>query len=418
MRTERLLRNTAAHRRLQRPHVKRDLEFEFELGDRMASLNPADWDELASGQSVFLSRAALTHFEVSGPRSICSRYGVMYREGVAVAGLVVRIVTLGEAPPRGEVVVPRRSGAFRVSSRAPEGLSAVTPEFRARRAMVCGDFYVGGFHGVLLREGVDLGGLWPAITSMLHQIESREGLSREHDIILIKDIPGSAISETRLLRHGQFRRVEVSPNMVLPLSARWANYEDYLAHLNVRYRLSATRAARDLLRQGVVSQALSDLRPWSARMHELYLSVQRRSTANLIALPEEFLATLADALGPEQFRCTALMKEENLIGFSITIKDRDTAVCYCLGWDTEVGQQSPLLPSLLHAVVRDAFSLGCRQINFGRTALRAKGQMGAQPEPSETWAYHVRPELERSLGPVLDTLSHAPYGEQATPLPI
>lgn len=417
MRTERLLRNSATHRRLGRPQVKSDLEFSFVLGDRIACMNPVHWDELAEGNSLLLSRAVLGQFETSGPQSIRTRYGMIYHDELPVAALVVRIVTLGEPGASPDTTASRRNGNYRALSRPSDGMMDLRPEAPLRSAMICGDYYAGGFHGVLLRDESALGRLWPAITTLLQRIEVQEGLSREHDFILIKDIPANATSETRLLRHSQYRRVESSPNMVLPLSSRWKQYEDYLAHLNVRYRLSAVRAARDLLRQGVVSQPLSDLAPWASRMHALYLSVQRRSITNFIPLPQGFLPALAAILNPEQFRCTALMKEGALIGFSFTLKDRDTALCYCLGWDTEVGQQSPMLPSLLHAVIRDALDMGCKRVNFGRTALRAKAQMGAQPEPSELWVYHARPELDLPMVPLLDTLSHAPYGEQATPLP-
>lgn len=418
MRTERLLRNSATHRRFGRPMVKSDLEFNFVLGDRIAYMNPAHWDDLAEGKSLLLSRSVLGHFEESGPPAIRTRYGMIYHNELPVAALVVRIVTLGEpgAPP--DTTTPRRNGNYRALSRPSEVVMGLTPEIPPRSAMICGDYYVGGFHGVLLRDETALGRLWPAIATLLQRIEVQEGLSREHDVILIKDIPGSVTSETRLLRHAQFRRIDSSPNMVLPLSPRWKQYEDYLAHLNVRYRLSAVRAARDLLRQGIVAQPAGEFAPWATRMHELYLSVQRRSITNFIPLPQGFIPALAGLLNPEQFRCTTLMKEDVLIGYSFTIKDRDMAICYCLGWDTEVGQQSPMLPSLLHGVIRDALAMGCRQVNFGRTALRAKAQLGAHPEPSELWVYQARTELELPMVPLLDTLSHAPYGEQATPLPL
>lgn len=418
MRTERLLRNSATHRRFGRPLVKSDLEFNFVLGDRIACMNPAHWDELAEGKSLLLSRASLGHFEESGPQSIRTRYGMIFHDAVPVAALVVRIVSMGEPPAVPDTAQPHRTGNFRASVRPSDGMMNLKPEVPSRSVLICGDYYVGGFHGVLLRDESALGRLWPAIATVLQRIALQEGLDPEHDFILIKDIPGSATSETRLLRHSQYRRVESSPNMVLSLAARWKSYEDYLAHLNVRYRLSAVRAARDLLRQGIVAEPLSDLAPWASRMHALYLSVQRRSISNFIPLPQDFLPGLAAMLHTEQFRCTALMKDGTMVGFSFTLKDRDTALCYCLGWDTEVGQQSPMLPSLLHAVIRDALNLGCRQVNFGRTALRAKAQMGAQPEAAELWVYETRSGLEPPVAPLLDTLSHAPYGEQATPLPL
>ncbi len=418
MRTERLLRNAATHRRLGRPMVKGDLEFNSVLGDRIAYMNPVHWDGLAEGKSLLLSRAVLGHFEESGPRSIRLRYGMIYHKEVPVAALAVRILKLEENPVSTDTIAPRRNGGYRTLARPAESTVNFAPEMPGRSVMICGDYYVGGFHGILLRDEGELGKLWPAIATLLQRIEVQEGLSRERDFILIKDIPANATSETRLLRHSQYRRVDSSPNMVLPLSPRWKQYEDYLAHLNARYRLSAMRAARDLLRQGIVTQPLTNLAHWAPRMHDLYLSVQRRSITNFIPLPQNFLSALAGLLNPDQFHCTALMKEETLIGYSFTIKDRDTAVCYCLGWDTEVGQQSPMLTSLLHAVICDALEMGCKQVNYGRTALRAKAQMGAHPEPSELWVYHARPELDLPMVPLLDTLSHAPYGEQATPLPL
>ena len=105
-----------------------------------------------------------------------------------------------------------------------------------------------------------------------------------------------------------------------------------------------------------------------------------------------------------------------MLGFVVTLKDRDTANCYCLGWEPEAESASTLLSSLLHAVVRDALALSCTQINFGRTALRAKAQLGAHPDQTELWVQHAQPDLERPMGNVLETLSHAPAGKPTTPV--
>lgn len=418
MRLERGLRNVGSTRRLGRQPVKADLDFSFAVGDRIGCMNPGHWDALAAGQSLFLSRAFRTHFEEHGPRSVHMRYGMIYRDDLPVAAVVVHVLKMPESRNGSIGASTRRASNYRLASRIADQALDVAQATPSRSAMICGDYYAGGFHGVLLRDGEDLGRLWPAITTLLQKIEMQEGLDRERNFILIKDVPALAASETRALRHALYRRVDSSPNMVLPLSPRWKSYDDYLSQLNVRYRLCAVRATRDLLRQGIESRPLNDLNGWAARMHVLYLNVQRRSGVSFVSLPENFLPGLTGILEAGQYRCTALFKEETLVGFSFTLKDRDTAVCYCLGWDTEMGQQSPILPSLLHNVISDALDMGCARINFGRTALRAKAQLGAHPEPSELWIYHGRPELDLPLVPLLDTLSHAPYGDQATPLPL
>lgn len=418
MRLERGLRSAGSSRRVGRQPVKDELDFNFVVGDRVACMNSVHWDALATGQSIFLSRAFRTHFEEYGPRSVRIRYGMIYRDDIPVAAVVVHVLKLPDFRNGSNGTSTRRVGTYRLASRVAEQPLEVSHTPPSRSVLICGDYYVGGFHGVLLRDGEELGKVWPAIATLLHKIEMQEGLHREQSFILIKDAPASTTSETRALRHALYRRVDSSPNMVLPLSPRWRTYDDYLSQLNVRYRLCAVRAARDLIRQGIESRPLSGLDQWSVRMRALYMNVQRRSGVSFISLPENFLAALARILTPEQFRCTALFKDETLMGFSFTLKDQDTAVCYCLGWDTEAGQQSPILPSLLHNVISDALEMGCARINFGRTALRAKAQLGAHPEASELWIYHGKPELDLPLVPLLDTLSHAPYGDQATPLPL
>lgn len=406
------------HRRLGRPMTKSDLDFNYVLGDRIAYMNPTHWDDLAAGKSLFLSRSFRLHFEEHSPHAIRARYGMIYHKDEPVAAVVVQIVKLAEPGASADLQVSRRNGSYRMLSRSSEITTNLPSEAPTRSAMICGDYYAGGFHGIMLRNEGELGKFWPAITTLLQKIALQEGLSAERDYILIKDIPATAASETRVLRQCRYRRVESSPNMALSLSPRWKEYDDYLAHLNVRYRLCAVRASRDLLRQGIIARPVVDLESCSNRLQEMYMNVQRRSSTNFIPLSQSFLPALAQGLSRDQFRCTGLFQAEHLLGFSFTLKDRETAICYCLGWDTEFGQQSPMLPSLLHSVLSDALEMGCSRVNFGRTALRAKAQLGAHPEQTELWVYHGRPEIDLPMVPLMDTLSHAPYGEQATPLPL
>lgn len=418
MRTDRGLRGSAASRRLGRPLAKSELDFNFVLGDRIASMNPAHWDTLAIGKSLLLSRDLLGNFEETGPRSINTRYGMIFQKDVPVAAAVVHVVNLPAERIPTDTALSRRGGTFHMLNRPVETAFELGAPPAAPSVLICGDYYAGGFHGVLLRDENELGKLWPALTTLLQKIALQEGLKGERDFILLKDVPTTVNAETRLLRNSQYRRVDSSPNMILPLLARWKRYEDYLAHLNVRCRLSAVRSARDLLKQGVTFKPLTDLAGSARRLHELYMNVQRRVGQNVVLLPEEFLPALALALGTDQFRCTGLFRAEDLLGFAFTLKDRDTAICYCLGWDTDAGQQSPMLPALLHRVVADALELGCGRVNFGRTALRAKAQVGAYPEQSEVWIHHTRAELDLPVSQLLDTISHAPYGDQSTPLPL
>jgi hypothetical protein len=119
MRTERLLRNAAAHRRVGRSPVKSDLDFNIVLGDRIAYMNPVHWDELAEGKSLLLSRVFLSHFEEAGLRSIRMRYGMIYRKDTPAGAVVVRILKLAEASVAAEPAPPRRNYDYRYRRHVP-----------------------------------------------------------------------------------------------------------------------------------------------------------------------------------------------------------------------------------------------------------------------------------------------------------
>lgn len=416
MRTERLARGETGTRRLGRPIQKADLEFDLALGDRIDFMNPQHWDGLAAPASILLFRDYLRLVEDHGPRGVRARYGMIYHKGEPVAALVARLVRMPEdstpdAPP------PRRASLYRMARRDTAFAVEPIPAPAPRRAIICGDLHIAGFHGIATRDDRALSDLWPAITALLQRIHLQEGMNRERDFILIKDIPATAASGARQLRHAQFRKFDTSPGMVLDLSSRWRSYEDYLAQLNVRYRLGAVRSMRDLVRQGYETAALQDLDGAAVRLQELFLQVQR-GAGHLFAWDRGFLPGLARILGPERFRCSTLERDGQIIGFAFTAKDRDSALCIATGWDTERCGDQPILSALLHGVVRDALEMGCSRVCFGRSALRAKAQLGAHPEQSELWVRHAQPELDMPLLPLIDTLSHAPHGGQAAPLPL
>ena len=381
----------------------------FVVGECLDYLNVETWDSLVAGQSLFLSRAYQEVLHASGPRTLQNRYGLIYDGSQAIAAMVVHLIDEEKSPenssrlrlPAAEV----EQGGFEENDwiqRAPT--STVSP----RQTMLCGDYYTGGFHGVAIHPRRSLASLWPAITGFLDRVKRQEGfVSRGQDCIVIKDIPSTLASGTRALRSSQYRPLSTSSSMHMTLPGRWECFDDYLNHLNVRHRMGAYRVVRDLSRAGVRMVPIDDLGASGERMHELHRMVQRNDQSGLPAMPVGFLTALVQRLGQDQYRCTGLIQDDTLVGYVTTLKDRDTAVCYSLGWDTALGGGLRLLPALLHGVIKDALTLGCSQIDFGRTALKAKAQIGAHPRASESWI-QWKGDVPLDFGRLLEPLSHAP----------
>lgn len=395
--------------------------FSYAVADSLRFLNGADWDALAAGQSIFMSRAYQEVLRNSGPRSLQTRYGLVYAREKAVAAVVAHIVRPENQPSSTRENWADDNSSFHHNVVEHDWIRRTRDErFHPRSLLICGDPFVGGFQGVAIHESMDMAMLWPAIAGFLERVQLQARFEPERDCVIIKDIPATISSDARALRTYQYRRLNSSSSMHFSMPTRWKSYEDYVEHLNIRHRMGAYRVARDVARAGIEARNVEKLAPLAQRIHSMYLSVQQKGGMDLGTLPADFFPALTDRLGNDAFRCTGLYQRNELVAFVITIRNGDQAVCYGLGWDRERCAGLPVLPALLHAVIGNALDLGCHEIDFGRTALKAKAQVGAHPHASETWVQQstAAMELPGWLHGAVEPLSHSPVPDPVVSLSI
>src|SRR5580698_8889017 len=68
--------------------------FGFAFADRVDFLDPARWDAVTAGSSVFLKREVLRVIEDHGPENIQPRYTMVFRDEKPVAAIAAQIVTV------------------------------------------------------------------------------------------------------------------------------------------------------------------------------------------------------------------------------------------------------------------------------------------------------------------------------------
>src|SRR6185295_15979911 len=193
----------------------------------------------------------------------------------------------------------------------------------------------------------------------------------------------------------------------LDVDPAWRSYDDYLAALDAKYRRNAKDQLKKLLAAGCTIEPVTDLAPHAPRLHELYKSVQGNASVRLVTLTENCLPALAGALGPD-FRCTAVRRGGELLGFVTTLRDGPTAIAYYIGFDRAAAVEGlPIYLRLLHATIGDAISWGCTRLSLGRTALEPKASMGAKPEPLSFWLRHRVSALNWMFRGLLDVVPHS-----------
>ena len=385
-------------KRLGTPDGVRDLlgpgRWEFNLSEELDDQPPGAWDALAESGSLFLRPAFLKVVERAGPVNLQPCYATVLRDGRPVAAVSAQRIELAGKQLRSFLRSlegsPRSSGA--VQRIAISGLRNC-----GARVLVCGSALSCGLHGIMFRQGEDPALMWHAVVEALERIRDADDLTGATDVLLVKDVPPDLPSARDALTARGYRPIDNEPNMVLPVDPSWKTHRDYLSSMASKYRRSFEKVLRRVEESGYRTEPLDDIASCASELHRLYLHLQRRAKLRPVALPEEFLPTLAEALG-ESFRCMVLRDgAERLVGFVTVIHDGDTAVGYFMGYDPKVNRIVPVYLRLLHAVVEEALRAGRHFVSFGRTALDPKARLGAEPVPLSVWVRHQQPSLHTAI---------------------
>ena len=385
--------------------------FGFVFADRIDYVDPVRWDAVTQSAGFFLRRDVLRVVENHGPENIVPRYAMVFRGTTPVAAVVAQIVTVtGDRLHRDAAMAkaqPRTGLLRRVLSPAARAAGDRLRE----RMLVAGNLLSWGFHGIAFADGEDHAALWPAIAEALYRIRRSERLTGQTDFAMIKDLTERQLGVEALRRYS-YRPLETEPNMVLTLDPNWRTYDDYLAALDAKYRRKVKDQVKKLTAAGCSSEILGDIASDAARLHELYLAVQRNASVRLVTVRDTYLSELARAVGTD-FRCTVLRRNGAILGFVTSVRDGDTAIGYYIGFDRAAAAEGlPIYLRLLHATIEDAIHWRCTRLSLGRTALEPKAGLGAKPEPMAVWVRHRVPAVNWLFRGLLGAVPHAEAPER------
>jgi Acetyltransferase (GNAT) domain len=394
----------------------------FALADSVAFLNTTRWDQVTQHDSLFFSRRYLHVLENAGPENLRQRYALIFRGRDAVAAVAAQLVTVSvsrltksaksEAGKKSKRdggsqengLLRRKIGSLKAGVEDIKHKTAQPLDRFEGKVLVCGNLLSWGMHGVSFVPGEDPVSLWPAVAEAIYRLRRADKLSGDTDFVMIKDITDPYAKAAEALSTFSYRPLETEPNMVLQISPKWRRYDDYLASLTSKYRKVSKQIDKDVAEAGCTVERLDDVESNAERLHELYLQTHRNARLRLVTLRPTFLPTLAAQLGKDMLT-TVVKQDGELLGFVTTVKDRETAVGYYIGFDRKANAQFPIYFRLLQSVVDDAIIFGSQKLSLGRTALEPKARLGARPDPMRIWVRHRIPMLNMLVRALLHTLS-------------
>ena len=383
-------------RKLREHHKERHRPsgFGFALADRIDYLDNAQWDKVTAHDSLFLSRRYLRVLEEAGPENLRPCYALVFRQKEPVAAVAAQ-----------QINVPLER-LHKIPTSRLKKVGAARIDRHQEKMLVCGNVLSWGMHGISFAPNENHESLWPAVAEAVYRLRRVDKLFGDTAFVMVKDIPDAFAASAQALSHFSYRELETEPNMVLDISPQWKNYDDYLASLNSKYRKQSKQIDKEVATAGCTIENIKsdEIARHAEELHELYLQTHKNAKLRLVTLPIAFLPTLAERLG-DDMRFTVLRKEEAILGFVTTVKDRETAVGYYIGFDRKANAEFPIYFRLLQSVIGHAIELGCTRLSLGRTALEPKARLGAHPEPLRIWLRHRIQPLNLVVRGLLHTIS-------------
>ena len=378
----------------ERAAARRPTSLAIALADRIGQLDPGSWGAVSRDQSFFFSLPYLRMLQAVAPENIEPRYALVSRGDEPLAGVCAQMIRVSLA---------------QVHTGAAKSLLAGLDDRVTQRVLVCGNALTFGMHAVCFAPGADRALAWTGVAEALYRMRRAEKLAGHMDLVVIKDLSAPHTEESAVLGKLSYGKVETQPDMVLALDPAWRSHGDYLASLTSKYRSDVkARVFKRFDEAGCTLETMSAAQAAAeaGALQQLYLQVHGGATLRPFRLRPEYWAALAHA-GGEDVALHVARRNGSPVGFMLTLRDRETALAYHIGFDRNIAAEGvPLYLRLLHAAVEQSIRFGCRRVCFGRTALEPKARLGCKPEPMYVWARHRHPVLNQLLRPLLGFIQH------------
>ncbi len=164
------------------------------------------------------------------------------------------------------------------------------------------------------------------------------------------------------------------------LTNHFIDWQDYISSLRSNYR-------RRMIQINHPNQALrfekKHCSEFTETMYRQYLEVYQRSSGKLEKLSCDFFKYL-----PDDFLLTVCFKNENVIGWNISLSSQNTHYFFLGGIDYRSNKTYNTYLKLLSSIIKDGIEKKSAIIELGQTAEIPKMRMAGKPIPRYMEAHH------------------------------
>lgn len=285
-------------------------------------------------------------------------------------------------------------------------------------ALLNGNALLTGEHGFHFSYDLVSKKLVPTFISAANSFLKKEVFSgsRFGLINIVKDLDVSE-SLNSDWESDKYNKIQVQPNMLLPLRKEWNSFEDYLQAMSSKYRTKVKRGIKKS--KGITKMELNafQIETLNDKIYELYSSVKDNANFNLFELHPNYFLALKQEMA-EDFKLIGYFKNDELVSFYTLIKNGHILDAHFLGYDKKVNKDCQLYYNMLIDMVKHGIENQYEVVEFARTAMEIKSTIGAEPRDLKIYIKHPNGFLNllvsrvtKLINPKIDWEQRHPFKE-------
>jgi len=354
----------------------------------IANLEPNFLKKINSENNAYFTEPILRSFESSNP-NIDMRYICISEDKSPQALAVVQIIKLS-------VNIILKNIKITPLLRRALNLFFCNDHIKI---MFCGNVFLSGEYGICFSNTEKHKSI---IHNVANTLDSIKKTIKPLHAIFIKDFKNTSLSYSKEFENYGYTKINVEPNMLIYLSEKWQNFEDYKNALRSKYRIKANKA--DTNSKNLESKLLSrtDIENLQDQLQSLYQNTIDNANFNAQVLNLDTYVKLKSKF-EKDFIVKGYFLNGELVGFLSALKNNKSLDAHFIGLNYSLNKLHSIYPRILNDYVRLGIKCKVKQINLGRTASEIKSTVGAVPVKLTCYIKHknrfvnllIRPFLKR-----------------------
>lgn len=362
---------------------------DFKIYNTVSDL-PNYWNVLAR-HDIFLKQPFLKALEDSCPKNITPYYvGVFKAEKLVGIAIIQRVELYFN-----DVFRKEYTNSFK---RMAKGIVA---KIIRGNLLVVGNLMHTGQHSLFFLDDEItykeyLNTVYKALIQL--QIDIKNKHNKKIRLIAFKDYfeSDSIHNNTSFFKENGLYKVQVQPNMLLPIQKSWSTLEDYISAFTNKYKKRYRTARRKSNAIKKYELSIEEVRLNETKLFDLYKNVSDNAGVNSFVLREHHFLRLKEEL-KEDFKVIGYFLNKELIGFYTLILNGNDLETYFLGYHLKYQYKHQLYLNMLYDMAGYAIENKYRTVVYARTAMEIKSSVGAEANAMHIYMKHTNSFISNTI---------------------